>query len=105
MVKTATAVLGEQIQAEFLGAQVEACTRPTADPAELRSELGLLRRVMGEVAADEGRLLVATGTPVLPPGSPPTVTPGDDAGGWAPVGPRWSVRTTRWCAVVTSTPG
>ncbi|MFD3471435.1 hypothetical protein ACFWWM_34850 [Streptomyces sp. NPDC058682] len=67
--KAATAVLGEQVQAEFFGAQVEVCTRPTADLAELRSELALLRKVMGEVAAGEGCLLVATGTPVIPPES------------------------------------
>ncbi|MFD7783971.1 glutamate--cysteine ligase [Streptomyces nojiriensis] len=80
VVNAATAVLGEQVQTEFFGAQVEMCTRPTADLAQLRSELALLRRVIGEVAAGEGCLLVATGTPVIPPESPPTVTPGERYG-------------------------
>ncbi|MEU9181716.1 YbdK family carboxylate-amine ligase [Streptomyces sp. NPDC048550] len=95
VVELATAVLGEQVQAEFFGAQVEVCTRPTADLAELRSELALLRKVMGEVAASEGCLLVATGTPVIPPGSPPTVTPGE----------RYGRMTERWPALVGSYDG
>ncbi|MFK0045954.1 glutamate-cysteine ligase family protein [Streptomyces sp. NPDC090741] len=69
VVKAATEVLGMQIQEEFLGAQVEVCTRPTVDLGALRSELALLRKVMGEVAADEGCLLMASGTPVIPPGA------------------------------------
>ncbi|WCD89993.1 Putative glutamate--cysteine ligase 2 [Streptomyces xanthophaeus] len=63
------------------------CTRPTATPAALSSELALLRRVMAEVAADEGCLLVATGTPAVPPGRPLTVTPGERYGRMAA---RWS---------------
>ncbi|KPH99948.1 Carboxylate-amine ligase ybdK [Actinobacteria bacterium OV450] len=95
VVKAATAVLGEQAQAEFLGAQVEVCTRPTADLAELRCQLGLLRKVMGEAAADAGCLLVATGTPVIPPGSPPTVTPGE----------RYGRLAARWPSLVGSYDG
>ncbi|MFE7595647.1 glutamate--cysteine ligase [Streptomyces sp. NPDC057494] len=80
VVEAARAVLGEQAQSEFFGAQVEVCTRPTSCLAELRSELALLRRVMAEAAAAEGCLLVATGTPVIPPERPPTVTPGERYG-------------------------
>ncbi len=95
VVKAASAVLGEQVQAEFFGAQVEICTRPTADLTELRTELALLRKVMGEVAASEGCLLVATGTPVIPPGSPPTVTPGE----------RYGRMAARWPSLVGSYDG
>ncbi|MFK0045948.1 glutamate-cysteine ligase family protein [Streptomyces sp. NPDC090741] len=35
---------------------------------------------MAEAAAGEGCLLVATGTPVIPPERPPTVTPGERYG-------------------------
>ncbi|MFD9372427.1 glutamate--cysteine ligase [Streptomyces sp. NPDC060020] len=73
----AVPVLGEQAQTEFFGAQVEVCTRPTPSLSALRTELALLRKVMGEAAAGEGCLLVATGTPVVPPGRPLTVTPGE----------------------------
>ncbi|MCX5152082.1 hypothetical protein OHB36_35960 [Streptomyces sp. NBC_00320] len=65
VVKAAAAVLRGQVQEEFLGAQVEVCTRPTSDLGVLRSELALLRKVMEKVAADERCLLVATGTPVI----------------------------------------
>ncbi|MFF1343097.1 YbdK family carboxylate-amine ligase [Streptomyces sp. NPDC058290] len=95
MVKAATEVLGSQIQEEFLGAQVEVCTRPTVDLRALRSELALLRKVMGEVAADEGCLLMGTGTPVIPPGSPPTVTPSE----------RYGRMAARWPSLVGSYEG
>ncbi|MGZ9935232.1 carboxylate-amine ligase [Streptomyces sp. NC-S4] len=94
-VRAATAVLGDQVQTEFFGAQVEVCTRPTADLAQLRSELALLRRVMGEAAAGEGCLLVASGTPVVPPESPPTVTPGE----------RYGRMAARWPSLVGSHDG
>lgn len=77
VVEAAAPLLGEQAQTEFFGPQVEVCTRPTATLAVLRSELALLRRVMAEAAAGEGCLLVATGTPAVPPGRPLTVTPGE----------------------------
>ncbi|MFE6834015.1 glutamate--cysteine ligase [Streptomyces sp. NPDC057705] len=95
VVKAATAALGEQVQAEFFSAQVEVCTRPTAGLAELRSELALLRKVMGDVAASEGCLLVATGTPVIPPERPPTVTPGE----------RYGRMAARWPSLVGSYDG
>ncbi|MFE2324331.1 glutamate-cysteine ligase family protein, partial [Streptomyces sp. NPDC059385] len=95
VVEAARAVLGEQAQSEFFGAQVEVCTRPTARLAELRSELALLRQVMGEAAAGEGCVLVATGTPVIPPGRPPTVTPGE----------RYGRMAARWPSLVGSYDG
>lgn len=49
--KAASALLGERGQAWSFGAQVEGCTRLTADLAEPRSEPALLRMAMGEVAA------------------------------------------------------
>ncbi|MFF4104481.1 YbdK family carboxylate-amine ligase [Streptomyces sp. NPDC001903] len=86
VVDAARAVLGAQAQPEFHGAQVEVCTRPTARLAALRSELALLRQVMAEAAAGEGCLLVATGTPVIPPERPPAVTPG---GRYGRMAARW----------------
>ncbi|WP_327265858.1 glutamate-cysteine ligase family protein [Streptomyces sp. NBC_01232] len=77
VVEAAIPIPGGQAQTEFFGPQVEVCTRPSATPAVLRSELALLRRVMAEAAAGEGCLLVATGTPAVPPGRPLTVTPGE----------------------------
>ncbi|MFE2553697.1 glutamate-cysteine ligase family protein [Streptomyces sp. NPDC059355] len=56
----------------------------------MRSELALLRRVMAEAAAGEGCLLVATGTPAVPPGRPPTVTPGE----------RYERMAARWSSLV-----
>ncbi|MFB7257504.1 carboxylate-amine ligase [Streptomyces nojiriensis] len=95
VVQAASAVLGDQVQAEFLSAQVEVCTGPTTELSELRAELSLLRKVLGEVAASEGCLLVATGTPVIPPGSPPTVTPGE----------RYGRMAARWPSLVGSYDG
>ncbi|MEV5969613.1 YbdK family carboxylate-amine ligase [Streptomyces sp. NPDC051921] len=95
VVEAARAVLGERAQSEFFGAQVEVCTRPTACLAELRSELALLRQVMAEAAAGEGCLLVAAGTPVIPPGRPPTVTPDE----------RYGRMAARWPSLVGSYDG
>ncbi|MFD9518187.1 glutamate-cysteine ligase family protein [Streptomyces sp. NPDC059979] len=83
-------LLGEQAQTEFFAPQVEVCTRPTATLAVLRSGLALLRRVMAEAVAGEGCLLVATGTPAVPPGRPPTVTPGE----------RYERMAARWSSLV-----
>ncbi|MFD8205961.1 glutamate--cysteine ligase [Streptomyces sp. NPDC059695] len=95
VVEAARAVLGDQAQSEFFGAQVEVCTRPTAALAELRSELALLRKVMADAAAGEGCRLVATGTPVVPPGRPPAVTPGG----------RYERMAARWPSLVGSYDG
>lgn len=67
--------LGLQVQQEFYTVQVETCTRPTADSAELRAELARLRATVSSAAADSGCLLVASGTPVIPPERPLEVTP------------------------------
>lgn len=90
VVEAAVPVLGERAQTEFFGAQVEVCTRPTASLAVLRSELALLRRVMAQAAAGAGCLLVATGTPAVPPGRPPSVTPGE----------RYERMAARWASLV-----
>ncbi|MFE7597815.1 YbdK family carboxylate-amine ligase [Streptomyces sp. NPDC057494] len=95
VVEAARAVLGEQAQPEFFGAQVEVCTHPTAALAELRSELALLRHVMAEAAAGEGCLLVASGTPAVPPRRPPAVTPGE----------RYGRMAARWPSLVGSYDG
>ncbi|MEV8531570.1 glutamate--cysteine ligase [Streptomyces sp. NPDC051211] len=68
-------VLGAQVQQEFYTVQVEVCTLPTSDSARLRAELALLRAVVRVAAADAGCLLVASGTPVIPPEGPLEVTP------------------------------
>ncbi|MFC9819619.1 YbdK family carboxylate-amine ligase [Streptomyces erythrochromogenes] len=90
VVEAAIPILGGRAQTEFFGPQVEVCTRPTATLAVLRSELALLRGVMAEAAAGEGCLLVATGTPAVPPGRPLTVTPGE----------RYERMAARWSSLV-----
>ncbi|MFJ5073684.1 YbdK family carboxylate-amine ligase [Streptomyces sp. NPDC088553] len=97
VVEAAGRVLGEQAQTEFFEAQVEVCTRPTPTLAVLRSELALLRKVMGEAAAGEGCLLVATGTPGVPPGRPPVVTPCER---YARMAARWSSLVGRYDGMV-----
>ncbi|MFZ3494100.1 carboxylate-amine ligase [Streptomyces sp. 5.8] len=69
-----SAGVGEQVKAEFYTAQVEICTQPTDSSAVLRAELARMRRVLGEAAGDAGCLLIASGTPVVPPDRPLTVT-------------------------------
>ncbi|MFD7256863.1 glutamate--cysteine ligase [Streptomyces sp. NPDC059874] len=67
-------ILGGQVQQEFYTTQVETCTRPTSDSAELRAELARLRAIVSRASADACCLLVASGTPVLPPEQPLEVT-------------------------------
>ncbi|MEU9852439.1 glutamate--cysteine ligase [Streptomyces sp. NPDC047974] len=67
-------VLGDQVQREFFNAQVETATRPTASCRDLRDELARMRAVLGEAGRAARCRPVATGTPVLPPARPPTVT-------------------------------
>ncbi|MFE5792659.1 glutamate--cysteine ligase [Streptomyces sp. NPDC056503] len=71
---SATRVLGEQAQREFFNAQVETATRPTASCRDLRDELAWLRAVLGKAAGAEHCRPVATGTPVVRPVRPLTVT-------------------------------
>lgn len=66
--------LGDQVQAEFYDAQVEICTRPTADREDLRTQLRLLRGAVTRSALAAGCLPVACGTPVTAPLEPLTIT-------------------------------
>ncbi|MEU9303196.1 glutamate--cysteine ligase [Streptomyces sp. NPDC048269] len=69
-----TGQLGDQVQAEFYNAQVEVCTQPTADRADLREQLARLRGTVARSASDAGCLLVASAVPVIAPQEPLTVT-------------------------------
>lgn len=69
--------LGALVQPEFFTAQVEVCTRPTASAADLGANLADLRRELGKAADGEQCLLLASGTPVIPPEHPLTITPDD----------------------------
>ncbi|WP_369149215.1 YbdK family carboxylate-amine ligase [Streptomyces sp. R44] len=95
VVNAAHRLLGDQAQTEFFDAQVEVCTRPTAELQEMRAELALLRRTMAEAAAGEGCLLIATGTPVSRPESSPGITPGE----------RYGRIAARWPSLVGSYDG
>lgn len=75
VIAAACGALGPQVQQEFYTAQVEVCTRPTSDSSRLRAELARLRDVVGRAASDQGCMLVASGTPVIPPAEPLEVTP------------------------------
>ncbi|MEU3316694.1 glutamate--cysteine ligase [Streptomyces sp. NPDC006662] len=77
VIAAAAGELGEQVQREFFAAQVEVCTRPVADLAALRAELAWLRRTAGAAAAEHGCLLVASGTPAVPPTRPLAVSDTD----------------------------
>ncbi|MEU8777624.1 YbdK family carboxylate-amine ligase [Streptomyces sp. NPDC048606] len=68
-------VLGPQVQCEFYTTQIEVCTRPVRDAGALRAELAGLRALLVTAAREVGCLLVATGTPVIPPERPMTITP------------------------------
>ncbi|OKK17586.1 hypothetical protein AMK16_22605 [Streptomyces sp. CB00455] len=72
--------LGPQVQTEFYNAQVEVCTEPSADCADLRAQLVRLRDTVARSAAAAGCLLVASGVPVIAPQEPLTVTDGERYG-------------------------
>ncbi|MFI8824662.1 glutamate--cysteine ligase [Streptomyces sp. NPDC053431] len=74
VIASAATVLGEQVQREFFNAQIETTSRPTACLADLREELVWLRAVVADAAKAEGCLPVASGTSVVPPERPLTVT-------------------------------
>lgn len=74
VIEAAARTLGPLVQPEFFTAQVEVCTSPTASPAELRAQLARLRAEVVRAAASEECLLLAAGTPVIPPEHPLTVT-------------------------------
>ena len=54
--------VGDQAQPELLAAQVEVETKICRTLDEVRAELTRLRRRMAEVAADQGRCIIASGT-------------------------------------------
>lgn len=74
VIAAAGRTLGPLVQPEFFTAQVEICTSPTTDAAALRSELSGIRAEVIRAAATEQCLLLAAGTPVVPPERPLTVT-------------------------------
>ncbi|MGW8764426.1 carboxylate-amine ligase [Streptomyces sp. NPDC055815] len=74
VIRRAVLELGEQVQTEFFNAQVEICTRATADRQDLRAELARLRAAVGRAAREVRCMPVACGTPVLPPEEALTVT-------------------------------
>ncbi|WP_327250809.1 carboxylate-amine ligase [Streptomyces sp. NBC_01244] len=75
VIDAAARTLGPLVQPEFFTAQVEVCTSPTTNAAALRSELSRIRAEVIRAAAAEECLLLAAGTPVVPPEHPLTVTP------------------------------
>ncbi|GGZ81821.1 putative glutamate--cysteine ligase 2-3 [Streptomyces subrutilus] len=75
VIEAAARTLGPFVQPEFFTAQVEVCTSPTSDTSALRADLAGLRAALVRAADDEGCLLLASGTPVIPPERPLTVTP------------------------------
>ncbi|MFJ3633707.1 glutamate--cysteine ligase [Streptomyces sp. NPDC090112] len=77
VIEAAARALGLLVQPELFTAQVETCTSPTASTAVLRAELAWLRAGLVRAAAGEDCLLVASGTPVIPPEGPLTLTPDD----------------------------
>ncbi|MFD3875853.1 glutamate--cysteine ligase [Streptomyces sp. NPDC058623] len=74
VIRAAARELGELVQSEFYDAQVEICTRPTTDCADLRRQLSLLRESTTRAARAAGCLPVASGVPVIAPLEPLTVT-------------------------------
>lgn len=74
VIASAARTLGDQVQHEFFNAQVETISRPTASCRDLRDELVRLRAAIGDAAGAERCLPVATGTPVVPPEQPMTIT-------------------------------
>ncbi|WOX20405.1 carboxylate-amine ligase [Streptomyces solicathayae] len=77
VIRAAGRQLGDQVQPEFFNAQVETASKPVSFCADLRDELVGLRYVVREAARAEQCLPVATGTPVLPPERPLTITDGE----------------------------
>ncbi|MEV5974853.1 glutamate--cysteine ligase [Streptomyces sp. NPDC051921] len=74
VIAAAAVELGEQVQREFFNAQIETVSRPTDSCRDLRDELVRLRTGIGKAAAAERCRPVATGTVVVPPERPMTIT-------------------------------
>ncbi|WP_405533154.1 glutamate--cysteine ligase [Streptomyces avidinii] len=74
VIQTASYPLGELVQSEFYDCMIETCTRPTTDATDLRTQLRRLRATVADAAHASHCLLVASGTPVVPPTAPIPVT-------------------------------
>ncbi|WP_251051220.1 glutamate--cysteine ligase [Streptomyces sp. ISL-86] len=74
VIQAASTTLGNQIQAEFYSCMAEICTQPTATATDLRTQLTALRTTLADAAHESGCLLIASGTPVIPPHDPIPVT-------------------------------
>ncbi|MFF5701197.1 glutamate--cysteine ligase [Streptomyces sp. NPDC012794] len=66
--------LGGQVQAEFYTTQVEVCTLPAVEREDLRAQLLRLRSSVAGAADGAGCLAVASGSPVIMPHEPLTIT-------------------------------
>lgn len=64
--RAARSLGGNRVQAELFPTQIEIASKPCTTLAELRADLGLLRRGIAEEARAEGSLPMACGTAVLP---------------------------------------
>lgn len=74
VIRELAAELGGQVQAEFYDTQVEVCTLPAAEREDLRRQLLRLRCSVAQAAERAHCLAVASGSPVLPPREPLTIT-------------------------------
>ncbi|MEU2433771.1 glutamate--cysteine ligase [Streptomyces sp. NPDC007861] len=95
VIRQLTPVLGDLVQVELYRSMVEIRTRPTASAADLRAQLAAMRATVAEAARDAGCLLLASGTPVVPPARPIPVT---DT-------PRYRRMAARCCAIVDGVGG
>ncbi|MFJ7591652.1 glutamate--cysteine ligase [Streptomyces sp. NPDC097617] len=74
VIQAASYPLGDLVQSEFYRCMVETCTRPATTAADLRAQLRFLRATVATAARASDCLLVASGTPVVPPTAPIPVT-------------------------------
>ncbi|MFI7356058.1 glutamate--cysteine ligase [Streptomyces avidinii] len=74
VIREASYLLGDLVQSEFYRCMIETCTRPTIDATDLRAQLHRLRVTVADAACASHCLLVASGTPVVPPTAPIPVT-------------------------------
>lgn len=90
VIASSVPLLGSRVEAEFYTAQVETHTDPEQDLMSLRRQLRRMRHVLAQAATAHDCLLVAVGTPVIPPEQPLTVTPG----------PRYQAMAVRYASVL-----
>ncbi|WP_371638945.1 carboxylate-amine ligase [Streptomyces virginiae] len=74
VIEATSDALGELVQAEFYRCMVEVCTRPAITATDLRAQLRYLRAAVADAARASHCMLVASGTPVVPPTAPIPVT-------------------------------